>query len=141
MAAASANREGKEQDGVLKAHSVAASTTIYKHTLTCHNATGWLKPGADTASFKFAGVAHEKCENSSGSNGDKLCRVKKRGEFEFVYNGGDATQALVGQEVYIVDDQTVDEDATVTTVDIKCGVISEFISTTKVRVRIDNYAR
>ena len=62
-------------------------------------------------------------------------------EFEFVYNGGDATQALVGQEVYIVDDSTVDEDATVTTNDIKCGVISEFISTTKVRVRIDNYAR
>ena len=140
MAAATANREDKRQDGKLKAHPVAAATTMYKGTLACHNATGWLKPGADTASFKFAGVTYEKVDNSGGANGDK-CRVMKEGEFEFVYNGGDASQALVGQEVYIVDDQTVDEDAAVTTNDVKCGVISEFISVSKVRVRIDNYAR
>jgi hypothetical protein len=141
MAAASANRDDKRQDGKLKAHLVAASTTIYKGTLTCHNATGYLKPGADTASFKFAGVAYEKCDNSDGADGDLECRVEKYGEYEFAYNGGDATQALLGQEVYIVDDQTVDEDAAVTTNDIKCGVITEVISVSKVRVRIDNYAR
>lgn len=141
MAAASANRDDKRQDGKLKAHLVAASTTIYKGTLTCHNATGYLKPGADTASFKFAGVAYEKGDNSDGADGDLECRVEKDGEYELAYNGGDATQALLGQEVYIVDDQTVDEDAAVTTNDIKCGVITEVISVSKVRVRIDNYAR
>ena len=141
MAAATANRDDKRQDGKLKAHLVGASTTIYKGTLTCHNATGYLKPGADTASFKFAGVSYEKCDNSAGSNGDKECRVRKDGEYEVIYNGGDATQALLGVEVYIVDDQSVDEDAAVTAQDIKCGVISEVISTTRVRVRIDNYAR
>jgi len=120
---------------------VGSATTIYKGTLTCHNATGYLKPGADTANFKFAGVAYEKCDNSAGGDGAKECRVMKEGEYELVYNGGDATQALVGAEVYIVDDQTVDEDAGVPTQDIKCGVITEVMSATKVRVRVDNYAR
>lgn len=141
MAAATANREDKRQDGKLKAHPVAAATVLYKGTLACHNASGYLKPGADTASFKFAGVTYEKCDNNSGANGDQECRVEKTGEYEFVYNGGDATQALVGQEVYVVDDQTVDEDAAVTTQDLKCGVITEVVSVSKVRVRIDNYAR
>ena len=115
MAAATANREDRRQDGELLAHPVAATTTMFKGTLACHNATGYLAPGADTASFKFAGVTYEKCDNSAGADGDLECRVRKLGEYEFVYNGGDATQALAGAEVYIVDDQTVDEDAAVTT--------------------------
>jgi hypothetical protein len=61
-------------------------------------------------------VRYEKCDNS------------------------DASQAMVGLEVYIVVDQTVDEDAAVTINDIKCGVITEIIGVGKVRVRIENYA-
>jgi hypothetical protein len=140
MAAATSDRQGKRQDGKLKAHPVAAATTVFKGTLTCHNAGGYLRPAGDVANLKFAGVAYERCANADG-NGAKECRVEKSGEYELAYNGGDATQALVGLEVYIVDDQTVDEDAGVTTQDIKCGVISEVVSAGRVRVRIDNYAR
>jgi len=138
---ATANREDRRQDGRLKAHPVAAAARIHKGTLVCHNATGYLAPAADTASFKFAGVAYEACDNSAGAAGARECRVLKDGEFEFLYNGGDATQALVGLEVYVVDDQTVDEDAAVTTQDLKCGVITEVVSAGRVRVRVDNYAR
>jgi len=140
MAAATAARDAQRQDGLLKAHKMAA-VKLFKGTLACHNATGYLAKGADTANFKFAGVTYETVDNSGGAAGALECRVFKTGEFEFVYNGGDAGQALLGLEVYVVDDQTVDEDAAVTTNDIKCGVISEVVSATKVRVRIDNYAR
>ena len=140
MAAAMANRDAQRQDGMLKARKMAA-VKLFKGTLASHNATGYLAKGADTASFKFAGVTYESVGNSGGSAGDLECRVFKTGEFEFAYNGGDATQALCGQEVYIVDDQTVDEDAKVTTNDIKCVVITEVVIATKVRVPIDYYAR
>jgi hypothetical protein len=56
-----------------------------------------------------------------------------------VYLGGDATDALIPDEVYAKDDQTVDEDATQTTADVKVGRIVEVVSTTKVRIRIDAY--
>lgn len=142
MAAATADRDGKRQDGELKAYQVAASTTIYKDTLVGVTAAGYLAPLAHgTAGLIFVGVAIEKTDNSAGTAGAKSCRVRKKGEYEFAYNGGDATIALLGDEVYAVDDQTVDEDAVVTTNDYKVGAITEFISATKVRIRVDNYCK
>ena len=141
MAAATADREAKRSEGRLKSYPVAASTTIYKGTLVGLNSSGYLVSMSDTASLKFVGVAYEKCDNSAGSNGTKSCRVEKSGEYEFAYAGGDATQALGGQEVYAQDNQTVDEDAALTTNDYKVGSVAEVVSTSKLRVRIDNYVR
>lgn len=140
MTATSTDRDTKRSDGKLKAIKLAA-VKAPKGALVCINTSGYATNGADTASFLFAGVSYEQVDNSAGSAGDKELRVEKTGEHTFVYNGGDAGQAIVGKEVYIVDNQTVDEDALVTTNDIKCGVITEIISATQVRVRIDNYTR
>lgn len=141
MAAAAADRDPKRQEGALKSYPVAASTTIYKGTLVGLNSSGYLVSMSDTAGLKFAGVAYEKIDNSAGANGAKSARVEKSGEYELAYAGGDATQALVGQEVYAQDNQTVDEDAALTTNDYKVGSVAEFISAAKLRVRIDNYVR
>lgn len=141
MAAATADRETKRQDCKIKAYPVAASTTIYKGTLVAVNASGYLVSISDAANLIFAGVAFEKIDNSAGANGDKKCRVEKEGEHEFVYTGGDATIAKVGQIVYAQDNQSVDEDALLTTNDYQVGVITEFVSAAVVRVKIDNYAR
>jgi hypothetical protein len=140
MTATTTDRDTKRSDGKLKAIKMAA-VKIPKGVLVCINTSGYATNGADTANYLFAGVSYEQVDNSAGSAGDQEIRVEKTGEHTFVYNGGDASQAIVGKEVYIVDNQTVDEDALQVTNDIKCGVIAEVLNTTQVRVRIDGYAR
>lgn len=140
MSAATADREAKRSEGKLKSYPVAATTTIYKGTLVGLNSSGYLVPMSDAASLLFAGVAAEKVANS-GSAGDKSCRVHREGEFEFAYAGGDAAQARVGELAYAQDDQTVDEDASLTTNDYPVGEIVEVVSTTKVRVAIAAHLR
>ncbi|HEU4752825.1 MAG TPA: hypothetical protein VFU47_06925 [Armatimonadota bacterium] len=68
-------------------------------------------------------------------------RAEKEGECELAYRGGDATRALIGQEVYLTDDRTVDGDAAVTADDIECGVITGVVSAAKHRMRIGQHAR
>jgi hypothetical protein len=136
MAATTTAREAKRQEGRTRSHKCAA-VKIPKGVLVCHNTAGYATNGADTASFLFAGVAYETVDNSAGAAGDKSIRVEKTGDFEFAFGAGNAAQALVGTAVYITDNQTVDLAAT-TTNDVLVGYISEIISATKVRVRIDN---
>jgi hypothetical protein len=140
MTATTISRDTKRSDGKLKAAKMAA-VKIPKGVLVCINTSGYATNAADTANYLFAGVSYELIDNSTGAAGDKEIRVEKTGEHMFAYNGGDASQAIVGKEVYIVDNQTVDEDALQVTNDIKCGVIAEVLNTTQVRVRIDNYTR
>ena len=140
MAATTADRETRRSDGKLKTAKMAA-VKIPKGVLMCYDTSGYATNGADTANFLFAGVSYEQVDNSAGQAGDAEIRIDKTGEHTFVYSGGNASQAIVGKEAYIVDNQTVDEDAQVTTNDVKCGVITEFLSVGLVRVRIDNYAK
>lgn len=140
MTATTTDRDTKRSEGKLKAMKMAA-VKIPKGVLVCINSSGYITNGADSSGLLFAGVSYEQVDNSGGAAGDKQIRVEKTGEHTFVYNGGDASQAIVGRECYIVDNQTVDEDAMQVINDIKCGVITEVVSTGQVRVRIDNYAR
>lgn len=136
MSAATANRDAKRSEGKLKSFAVATLTTIYKDTLVGVNAGGYLVNMSDAASLYFMGVAVEGKDNSAGANGALSCRVRRDGEFEFVYGGGDATIALVGEVAYLNDNQTVDEDPATATNEYPVGVIVEVVSTTKVRVDI-----
>ncbi|MGB9588779.1 MAG: hypothetical protein ACPL7O_11425 [Armatimonadota bacterium] len=139
MTATTTDRDTKRSEGKLKAMKMAA-VKIPKGVLVCINSSGYVTNGADSSGLLFAGVSYEQVDNSGGAAGDKQIRVEKSGEHTFVYNG-DASQAIVGRECYIVDNQTVDEDALEVINDIKCGVITEVVGTSQVRVRIDNYAR
>jgi len=140
MTATTTDRDTKRSEGKLKAMKMAA-VKIPKGVLVCINSSGYVTNGADSSGLVFAGVSYEQVDNSNGAAGDKQIRVEKTGEHTFAYNGGDASQAVVGRECYIVDNQTVDEDALQVIYDIKCGVITEVLSADQVRVRIDNYAR
>lgn len=140
MAATTIDRNTLRSDGKLKAMKMA-DARIPKGVLACIDTSGYVTNGSDTVNLLFAGVSYEQMDNSGGAPGAKEIRIEKTGEHTFAYNGGDAAQAVVGKEVYIVDNQTVDDDPLATTNDIKCGVISEVVNTGLVRVRIDNYAR
>lgn len=139
MTATTTDRESKRSDGKLKSLKIS-NVKIPKGVLACVNTSGYVTNGSDTASYLFAGVSYEQVDNSAGSAGDKEIRVEKTGEHTFAFGAGNATQASVGKEVCITDNQTVDDAAT-TTNDIKCGAITEVLSASLVRVRIDNYAR
>jgi hypothetical protein len=136
MAAATADRETQRQDGKVKAHKMAASR-VFKGTLVMVNATGFVQAGTDAANTKFAGMAYETKDNTTGAPGDRSLRVEKTGEF--LVNGAGFTQADVGKEAYITDDNTVQTAAN--TNGVKVGAITEYVSATQVRIRIDNYVR
>lgn len=141
MTAAIADRDPRRSDGRLKRLPLAAGVRVYKGTLVGVNSGGYLVPMSDTAGLLFTGVALEGADNTGGAAGAVHARVQKDGEFELAYSGGDASQAKVGQTVFCQDDQSVDEDAALTTNDYSVGIIVEVISGALVRVRIDNYTR
>jgi len=138
MSALTDNYEAKRQDGEIIEFPVKASTTIYKGALVAiDTSTGYAVPASDAANRIFVGVAVEKADNSSGSNGDKKVRVFRTGTFQF--NCSSAAQTWVGKKVYAVDDNTVALAAT-TTNDVFVGVVVSYESSTKVKVAIDGAA-
>lgn len=143
MTALAAAYDPHPKDGELVAYPVAANTTIYKGALVSLTG-GYAKPGADTASTVFVGVAHETKVNTSatvlpggagvaGAAGALSIRVEKKGSY--LYNRASSTVADIGKATQIVDDNTV--ATTGTTNAIGCGYIAEVPDANHVRVRID----
>lgn len=118
---ATAYREGIEIE-----YPVAA-VKIYAGGMVCINAAGYAAPAADTVNFKLAGIALEQVDNSAGSPGDKMIRVRRVGVFEF--KASSIAQTDVGKQMYVVDDETFDE--TNPGQGIICGVLTKFVSATK----------
>ena len=99
------------------------------------DATGHLVPGADAAGLTFQGMATQYKDNSAGSNGDETVVVRRRGLLRLTL-GTVISQANVGDQVFLVDDQTVDVAANVTHL-IFCGVIAAYIDATHAWVDIE----
>jgi hypothetical protein len=132
--ALSADRETREKIGIDTPVPVAASTKLYGGGLVAVDADGYAVPGADTAGLKICGVAQEQVDNSSGADGDLTVKVR-RGR-AFLLKGSGLTQAMLGDTLYAVDDETV-AAASVTTNDIPAGKMVEFVSATAAWVLID----
>lgn len=108
MAALTQDRETPRKEGILLEYPVAASTTIYKGSIVMVvTGTGYAVPGANTANGVVIGVATEKVDNSSGSDGDLTVEVERKGLFKFAASSIAITD--VGKAVFVVDDQTFDE--------------------------------
>lgn len=125
--ALSGDRATDYREGVEKDYPVAASTKIYSGSLVAVNASGYAVPAADTAGLAVVGVAMARADNSAGAAGDISVVVRARGEFRF--KGSGLSQALVGQNVCAVDDETVAGAAT-TTNDVVVGKLSKYLSAT-----------
>lgn len=137
MAALTAAYDPQDKEGVLVAYPVGAATIIYKGALVSVRSDGYAYPArSGTATDQFVGVAYETVDNSGGAAGAKSVRVLKRGTF--VYNGTGFTQASVGAPFYAADDNTLTTTATNNQL-VGYGV--EYISSTKLRIRIDNAVR
>lgn len=119
----------------LAEYTLAANTIIYDGTLVNDNGAGYSVPAADTATHKFLGVATKKVDNSTGVAGAKKITLKREGVFVFGGSGFAITD--VGKKAYVVDDSTVGTGDASVTEGIYVGVIEQFISSTKVAVRLD----
>lgn len=134
MADATASREDFQSMGDRIPAKMKGSTTLYAGTLVMADANGWAIKAADTSACLFLGVAMETKTNSSATDGAAEIVLATEGTFEFEFSGT-ATQAVVGDPCCAVDNQTVALAAT-TTNDVLVGKIVEFISATRVRVKI-----
>ncbi len=114
---------------------MAALTTIYAGAWSAVNAAGYLVPGADTAGLIFQGISREHVDNSLGSDGDLSCLLHRRGLVK-VTLGHSITQANVGDNVFLADDQTVDLAANVSHA-IFAGIIAEYIDSTHAFIDIE----
>jgi hypothetical protein len=122
-------------DGKELAFPVINADILYGGGITCVNAAGYALPGSDTAGLIFEGIATGRVDNSAGAAGDKKITLKRRGLFKMTF-GTAISQANIGDNVFVVDDQTVDVAGN-TTNDIFCGVIAEYIDTTHAMVDIE----
>jgi predicted RecA/RadA family phage recombinase len=134
--ALTADRKMEHREGVEIVLPVAGSTTIYAGDLVALDASGYLAPGADTAAYSMAGVARAYVDNSAGSDGDAACLVARQGIWRLPLATA-ATQANVGDTVYLAGDGKVDLAAN-TTNDIAAGKLVELISATEAWVDISS---
>lgn len=115
MAVLAADRNTPRREGNGISLPVAASKKIFAGGLVATDANGRALPGYVATTLKGAGRAEELADNSSGADDAINVKVLK-GVFRFANSGGDAiTQADIGNDCYIEDDQTVSKtDGTAT---------------------------
>ena len=131
--AVTAGRDAKRSQGDIITVPVEAGESIYSGTIVMADTDGYAVPGADTASCIFLGIAADTVTNS-GADGAVDVAVYTEGTFELAFSGT-ATQAVLGDPVYIVDNNTVALVGT-TTNDVLVGKVVEFIDASTVRVKI-----
>ena len=108
MAALSEARAIKKRAGKHFLRAVAGTKKIFEGALVCLNSTGYATPGALAATLVADGVARETVDNTAGADGAVTVEIEK-GVFPFANSTStDAiTRAEIGDNAYIVDDQTV----------------------------------
>ncbi len=108
MTALAKDRNTPERDGRMIELGAAANAVFFAGAIACRNATGFATPGATATTLKALGRAEENVDNTGGADGDIAVRIKK-GVFRFANSAaGDLIAAAdIGNDCYIVDDQTV----------------------------------
>ena len=135
MTVLAADKELTYKDGHDLAFPMVATDIIYGGSNVAVNAAGYALPGSDTAALIYQGVAIEQVDNSLGAAGDKSVVLKRRGLIKMELATA-ISQANVGDNVFLVDDNLVDVAGNVTN-DIFCGVIASYIDTTHAYIDIE----
>jgi hypothetical protein len=136
MTAATSDRVTKRRDPQYQDYGVEEDAIIYAGTLVCLNPDGYAVAGADTAGFRFVGMAREAVDNTDGADGAVNVKCDRKGVFKLAATGLAASD--VGRKVYLVDDQTVGtvEESAVDN-NVYVGRLREYVSATEGWVEID----
>lgn len=123
--ALSAARAVKWTDSTFAWFPVEDNVKIYSGAFVMVNTSGYLIPGADTASCRFMGVADQTVDNTvtGHTQGGKTCRIRRRGIISTAASG--LAQTSVGQPAYLTDDQTI---ALISTNHVWAGTIVKYTS-------------
>jgi hypothetical protein len=96
----------RRENGELEGHPAKAGVTFHTGALACLDAAGWAVPGATAVGLKPLGRV-EGYRKPGAANGDEIVPIR-RGTFRFANLGADViTRADIGNQAWIVDDQTV----------------------------------
>lgn len=108
MVALTEGRTTAKIDGKRFARPVAAAVKIHEGALVCLTAAGYATPGAVATTLIADGLAIKTVDNTGGAAGAVKVEIEK-GVFRFANSAaGDLiTFAEVGDDAYVVDDQTV----------------------------------
>lgn len=128
MTALSADAQRASREPGIRAYPVEAGEVIYKGAIVALDADGFLIPATNTAGLQVVGVAEEKADNTGGADG--AIDVKVRSDRAFKFTATSITQAMLGDMMYVVDDNTVDDVAGASNA-IPVGRLVEFVSTTE----------
>lgn len=130
-----ADKSMEYTEGVEVPFPVINADIVYGGSHVCVNAAGYALPGSDTAGLIYVGESLEQVDNSLGSAGDKTVTVRRRGLIKMTFATA-ISIANVGDNVFLVDDESVDLTANVTN-KIFCGIIAGYIDTTHAWVDIE----
>jgi len=108
-----------------QSYAVKTNVKIYSGGLVGIDSAGFAVAGANAAALKIVGVAKNTVDNTGGADGALRVNVE---EGLFLFGATAITQAMVGQMMYVVDDQTFDD--ALGTNGNKAGRLIEFVSTT-----------
>jgi hypothetical protein len=99
-------RDTPAREGRIFTYPVAAATKIWNGALVVLDA-GYAAPGSTALNLIAVGRADETVDNGAGGVGDASVIVR-RGVFLFKNKADDAvTQADVGKDCFVIDDETV----------------------------------
>ena len=132
--ALTADRETRLRGVPLREFSlpVMESVKIYKGSKVSRNATGYAVASSDTAGEVVVGIAVKQVDNSAGASGAKRVIVRQG---VFLLAATSIAITAVGAQMFVVDDQTVDETDPGNT--CKAGVLVEWITNTSGWVLLD----
>ncbi|MBI4799679.1 MAG: hypothetical protein HY794_13330 [Desulfarculus sp.] len=101
----SADRATQYRDGLDQEYPLAAAAKVFAGSLAAISAAGYLTPAAATAGLVVAGLSMAAADNSAGAAGAISGVVRRK--CVALLKGSSLTQAMVGEKVYVVDDETV----------------------------------
>lgn len=109
MTALTKDRDTNRRDAHRAVLGVAAATKIFVGSIFCRNAAGFGTKGAASTTLQALGMAEATVDNTAGAAGDLTVPYRRDGWFRFTNSAsGDLiTTADIGNDCYIVDDQTV----------------------------------
>lgn len=108
MAALVKDRDTRRRDGVRRTPGLAANAVIFAGAITVRNAAGFAAPASTTLGLHAMGIAQDAADNTGGANAAKSVDVDS-GVYQVANSAGadEITAADIGNDCYLVDDQTV----------------------------------
>ncbi len=128
MTALAGDRNTARTIGEIGSCGVAATEKIYKGGMVETDANGYAIAAAGSAASTFAGVARDTVDNTSGANGAETAEILRTGTYKYAASG--MSQANVGDDLYVVDDQTVGLGIAAQPVNVT-GVVLSRLATTR----------